>query len=150
LRIGPYALGGVIGVFATQTTGATADPFTSANVGGGVWSRFTLTLDYPHQRIYLMPNASYHTPFTYDRSGLFLIDYNGAVMVLDARVGTPAAAAGLHKGDILVSVDGKPASSYTLAQVRALLSGAPGTAVLLHVRTGSAERDVTLTLRDYV
>ncbi len=148
--IGTFALDGVVAGFSTQHTGALADPFTPANIGGDLWRRFTLTLDYPDYRIFLKPNASYGTPFTYDRSGLFLINYHGGVMVLDARPGTPAAAAGLKKGDFILAVNGKAASAYTLAQLRALLSGAPGTAIRLHVRSGSADRDLTLTLRDYV
>ncbi|MHB8179158.1 MAG: hypothetical protein ACYDA5_10480 [Vulcanimicrobiaceae bacterium] len=42
------------------------------------------------------------------------------------------------------------ASSYTFAQLCALLSGAPGTQVHLDVRSGATGRDVTLTLKDYV
>ncbi len=150
LRVGSFTMHGVVTGFSTQSTGAFADPYTPANIGGGVWNRFTLTLDYPHQRIYLAPNARYGTPFAYDRSGLFIINYHGGVMVLDARAGTPAAVAGLHKGDMLISVDGKSASSYTLPQLRTLFSGPAGTAFSLQVRSGSTERSVTLTLRDYV
>ncbi|HEY9086483.1 MAG TPA: aspartyl protease family protein [Candidatus Tyrphobacter sp.] len=150
LRIGPFTLERVVAGFSTQSTGAFADPYTPANVGGGVWNRFTLTLDYPHQRVYLMPNTGYATPFTNDRSGLFLIDYHGGVMVLDARAGTPAASAGLRKGDMILTVNGKSASSYALPQLRALLSGPTGVVIRLRVRSGAAERDVTLTLRDYV
>jgi hypothetical protein len=150
LTVGPFALNGVVTEFSTQTNGATADPFSPANIGGGVWNRFTLTLDYPHQRIFLQPNASYGTPFTYDRSGLFVIDYRGGVIVLDARPGTPAALAGLKKGDVILSVNGSPSSSMTLLQIRALFTQAAGTAIELRVRSGSTERDVTITLRDYV
>lgn len=150
LHVGPFAFQNVVTGFSTQSTGATADPFTSANVGSGLWNHFTLTLDYPDRRIFLQPNARYATRFIYDRSGLFLIDANGATMVLDARPGTPAAAAGLRKGDIILTVDGKPATSYTLARLRTLFSRSPGTIVRLHVRSGSAEREVDVTLRDYV
>lgn len=150
LQIGPYALQRVVGDFATQTTGATADPFTDANVGGGAWDRFVLTLDYPNERIYLAPNERYGTPFTTDRSGLFLIDYHDSIVVLGVTDGTPAAAAGLHKGDTVVSVNGSSATSYTLAELRELFMSAPGTNVVLHVRSGSTERDVTLKLADYV
>lgn len=150
LTVGAYSFSGVVTGFSTQTTGAFADPFTPANIGSGLWDRFTLTLDYPHQRILLQPNASYGAPFTYDRSGLFIINYSGGVMVLDARAGTPAALAGLKKGDVILSIDGTPASSYTLPQIRALFMRPAGTTVTLRIRTGSTERDVTLTLRDYV
>ncbi len=150
VRVGPFNLRGVVTDFATQTQGATADPFSDANLGGGVWNRFTLTLDYAHERIWLTPNARYGTAFTYDRSGLFLIDYNGGATVLDALAGTPAGNAGIKKGDTLLAVDGKPASAYTLAQLRALFRGAPGTTLHLRIRSAGAERNVDLTLANYV
>lgn len=150
VAIGPYTLSGVVTSFTTQTTGAFADPLGQSNVGGDFWKRFSLTLDYPQQRIYLAPNANYGAPFTYDRSGLFLAAFNGSVVVLAVRAGTPAATAGLAKGDAILSIDGKPASSYTLPQLRALLAEAPGTALHMHIRSGTVERDVTLTLENYV
>jgi hypothetical protein len=150
LQIGPYSLHGVVASFATQTTGATADPFTDANVGGGSWNRFVLTLDYPHERIYLAPNERYGTPFTNDRSGVFLVNYHDSIVVIGVTDGTPAAASGLHKGDIVLTVNGRSATSYTLAELRELFMSAPGTNVMLHVRSGSTERDVTLRLADYV
>lgn len=150
VQIGPFVLHGLVTDFGTQHAGATADPFDPANLGTGAWNRFVLTLDYPQQRIYLEPNARYGTPFTYDRSGLFLIQYRGAITVLDSLAGTPASAAGLKKGDVIVTVDGRSAASYTLAQMRGLFAGAPGTTLHLVVRAGSQERDVTLTLANYV
>ncbi len=150
VSIGPYALNGVVTNFTTQTTGAFADPTGQANLGGDFWKHFTLTLDYPQQRIYLAPNANYTTPFVYDRSGLFLADVNGNFVVVAVRDDTPASTAGLAKGDTILSIDGKPSSSYTLPQLRTLLMGEPGTALQLHVRTGTAERDVTLTLENYI
>ncbi len=151
LQIGPFTLDKVLAEFGTQTTGATADPLTPANIGGGVWNRFTLTLDYPNSRIALAPNVNFTAPFTNDRSGLFLILLGQNVTVLDTRAQTPAVAAGLHKGDVIVSINGKPASAYTLAQVRAMFSQPEGTTYHLEVRSaGGAVHDVTLTLQDYV
>lgn len=150
VTIGPYRLGGVVTAFTTQTTGAFADPFGQSNLGGDFWKHFTLTLDYPQQRIYLVPSARYATPFTYDRSGLFLAEVNGNVVVVAVRDGTPAATAGLARGDVIQTIDGKPASGYTLPNLRLMLEGEPGTMLRLHVRSGTTERDVTLTLANYV
>jgi hypothetical protein len=150
LQIGPFTLAHPTVSFGTQTKGAFANPLLSANLGGEVWKRFTVTFDYPHSAVLLAPNATYGRPFTYDRSGLFLIDNNDAYTVLDARAGTPAAQAGLAKGDVILSVDGAPATNQTLAQLRARFMGTAGTVVRLHVKNASGERDVTLTLRDYV
>ena len=155
-RIASVAFGGftlpeVIGDFTTQTKGAFAAPFIAANVGGNLFRRFTLTLDYAKQTMTLTPNAAFGERDTYERAGLFLLNRDGKYLVLDARPGTPAADAGLVKGDTIVSVDGKPAAGMTLQQVRELFYGVPGTAIRMTV-TGKdgTSRDVIVTLRDYV
>ncbi|MBV8722348.1 MAG: PDZ domain-containing protein, partial [Candidatus Eremiobacteraeota bacterium] len=73
----------------------------------------------------------------------------GKIVVYDVRPGTPAAAAGLVKGDTLVSIDGVPPAS--LQQAREALNGAAGTVLHLQVtgKTGTT-RAVTMTLRDWV
>jgi C-terminal processing protease CtpA/Prc len=151
LQIGPYQISNAIGLFSSSTQGALADPFNSANIGGALLSRFDCTFDYAHQQLLLTKNAQFGAPFSYDRSGLFLIDRNGAYTVLSVLSGTPAAAAGIAQGDAVVTINGAPASSASLAAVRGQLSAAAGTVVHLGVRNAqNAVRDVTLTLADYV
>ncbi|HMF28198.1 MAG TPA: PDZ domain-containing protein, partial [Candidatus Cybelea sp.] len=95
--------------------------------------------------------ARFDTPFSYDRSGLFLIDQNGTYIAISVLPGTPAAAAGVAKGEAIVTINGAPAATQSLAALRALLSSAAGTVVHLGVRNPqNAVRDVTLTLADYV
>jgi len=151
LQIGPYQIPNAVAGFAEQTKGAFADPFNPANVGGATLRRFDVTFDYAHQQLLLAKGADFDAPFNYDRSGIFLIDANGAYTVLSVFPNSPAAAAGLAKGDVILAINGAQASSDSLAAVRALLSQNAGTVVHLHVRGAQgAERDVTLTLADYV
>ncbi|MBV8067298.1 MAG: PDZ domain-containing protein, partial [Candidatus Eremiobacteraeota bacterium] len=149
--IGPYQLPNTVASFTDQTTGDLADPFNPANVGGAIWRRFALTFDYAHQQLWLAKNGNFDQPFNYDRSGLFLIDRDGTYTVLSVLARTPAAAAGMKKGDSILSVNGAPASLESLAALRMQLSAAAGTQVRLHIRGPAGhERDVTLTLADYV
>jgi hypothetical protein len=151
LQIGPYTIANSIASFTAQTKGAFADPFNPANIGGAIWRRFTVTFDYAHDQMLLAKNAEFDAPFSYDRSGLFLIDANGAYTILSVLPGTPAAAANLAKGDVILAVNGAPAPNQSLAQLRALLAGPAGTRVILHIRGPlGRERDATLTLADYV
>jgi hypothetical protein len=151
LQIGPYAIANAIASFGDQSSGAFADPFNPANIGGSIWRRFDLTFDYAHQQLLLARNASFGDPFAYDRSGLFLIDANGAYTVLGVLSGTAAAAAGLAKGDVILDVNGTPASSESLAALRTVLSGSAGTTVNIHIRgPAGRERDATLKLADYI
>jgi hypothetical protein len=151
LQIGPYAIANGIASFASTSDGASAGPFDPANIGGAVWRRFDVTFDYAHQQLLLAKNASFADPPEYDRSGLFLIDGDGAYSILSVLPQTPGSEAGLAKGDVILAVNGAPASNESLAALRALLSGPAGTLVHLHVRgPAGRERDVTLKLADYV
>jgi C-terminal processing protease CtpA/Prc len=82
---------------------------------------------------------------------MFLVNAGGKITLVDARPGTPAAAAGLSKGDVITSIDGRPASAMTLDAVRQYFMQPAGTVLKVGVtsKSGTA-RTVSLTLRDYV
>jgi C-terminal processing protease CtpA/Prc len=85
-----------------------------------------------------------------DRSGLFLIN-NGAITIIDVRPGTPAASAGLVKGESIASVNGMAVSTMTLRAIRDALIGKPGDVVHLVVTSkDGATHNVDITLADYV
>lgn len=148
LSFGGLTLRDLVGDYATQSKGGFAMPFIGANIGGAVWKRFTMTLDYRQLAMTLTPNADFDTSDHWDRSGVFLVN-NAAITIIDVRPGTPAANAGLAKGDVIVSVDGSPGLS--LRQVRELFSAEPGTVEHLVVKSkDGATHDIDLTLKDYV
>ncbi len=148
LSFGGLTLHDLVGDYTTQSKGGLAMPFIGANVGGAVWSRFTMTLDYRQLTMALTPNADFDMRDHWDRSGVFLVN-NGAIAIIDVRPGTPAAHAGLTKGDEILSVNGS--SSLSLRQVRELFSAEPGTVEHLVVKSkDGATHDIDLTLEDYV
>jgi hypothetical protein len=149
LQIGPYTMPNLIGDFSEQEKGAFADPYTAANVGGGVWKRFAVTFDYPNQTMYLAPNAAFSAPDEFDRSGLFMINRDGKPTVLSVRQGTPAALAGLTKGDVITSINGRSTAAMSLLEVRTALAAPAGTRVQLSVTSGTGTKTVNLTLKDY-
>lgn len=146
-----YTLRDVVGDFTSQTKGALAVPFVAANVGGGIFKRFSLTLDYGKQTMALVAGPDVTQPDVYERAGLFLLNRSGKYVVIDARPGTPAAQAGIAKGDTIETIDGKPASSMSLQAVRELFFGAPGTVLQIGlIGKDGGKRTVTLTLADIV
>ncbi|MGB9650335.1 MAG: aspartyl protease family protein [Candidatus Cybelea sp.] len=148
LSFGGLTLRGLVGDYTTQSKGGLAMPFIGGNVGGAVWKRFTMTLDYRQLTMTLTPNADFDASDRWDHSGVFLVN-NGAITIIDVRPGTPAANAGLIKGDAIVSVNGS--SGLSLRQVRELFLAEPGTVEHLVVKgKDGATRDVDLTLEDYV
>jgi hypothetical protein len=151
IGIGDLQLNNLIGDYTVQTEGALAAPFIGANIGGNLLRRFTVTFDYDNATMTLVPNAAFSAPDTYDRSGLFLIKREGSVVVIDSRPGTPAAQAGIVKGDAVVSIDGSPTSGLLLGDIRAMLAKPAGTIVTLQIAgKDGTPRTVKLTLADYV
>ena len=149
--IGEVTLTNLVADYSVQTQGAFAAPFVAANIGGNLLRRFTITFDYRNATMALVPNATLHEPDVYERSGLFLIRHAGSTVVVDARPGTPAASAGIAKGDVIVSIDGSPAGGMSLAQIRDLFSQPAGTVVTLQITGKDAtQRTVKLTLGDYI
>jgi C-terminal processing protease CtpA/Prc len=59
-----------------------------------------------------------------------LLIYNDGIVVYNVRQGTPAAKAGLAKGDVILSIDG--VTPLSLEQVRLALRNPPGT--VLHLQ----------------
>jgi hypothetical protein len=148
LSFGNFTLPNLIGDYTAQTQGALAVPFLGANVGGAVWKRFTMTLDYRALTMTLTPNADFNRPDQWDHSGMFLLN-TGAITIADVRPGTPAAQAGLVKGEVITAVNGSPPQS--LRDVREVFLGAPGTVVHLVVKSkDGTTRNVDLTLAEYV
>jgi hypothetical protein len=140
----------VVADYTSQTRGAFAHGEVGGNVGERVLRRFAVTYDLARGRASFTPNATIDAPDRVDRSGLFLVRRDTVTRVLDVRDGTPAALAGLHAGDELVAVDGRPATAFSLGAIRALLSDARTERVSLRVRDGTGERDVDLALANYV
>jgi len=126
--------------------------YQAGNVGGGLLKRFTVTFDYPQQRLIFEPTPNSGVADVWDRSGLWLNHGPGSngFAVMDVVSGGPGAEAGLRAGDVILSFDGKTGQDLTLADARRLLLGAPGTRIKIRVRGPEGERDATLTLRDLV
>jgi S1-C subfamily serine protease len=98
----------------------------------------------------LEPRADLAAPFPSRRSfGATLLsdgpDFT-IFTVTGVADGSPAQGAGLKKGDVIAAVDGKPASSLRLAEVRKLLSE-DGAHRVLDVRRGGASVTLDFTVR---
>lgn len=78
--------------------------------------------------------------------GLVLTRRFGFLMVVAARPGTPAAAAGVRTGDVVKTIDGRHSRQLAVAVGERLLRGEPGSAVALTLlRASSDPIDLSLT-----
>ena len=71
---------------------------------------------------------------------------NGSVLVIAPIAGTPGARAGILRGDIIVSIEGKKIEKPALDSVVGQLRGKPGTKVTLGFTRPSTGKDFELTI----
>lgn len=124
LTLGPATFPEAIAVFSRDTGGLFAfDGPIHGIVGGDLLRRHTVTFDYANGRMVLEPYPS-PPAFEHDMSGLFLRseapDFR-AIQVMGVTPETPAARAGIHVDDEIVSIDGRKAPKLTLDGARELL-----------------------------
>jgi C-terminal processing protease CtpA/Prc len=92
-------------------------------------------------------NAAFADKVVQDRAGMWIERSSAGITVADVLPKGPAADAGLKRGDIVKTVDGKPVTALTLDALRTRLRGAVGDRVRLTLASG---RTVVVTLRDLV
>jgi hypothetical protein len=151
LRLGTIAINDVVVDMSRQTQGALSYAVPAGNIGSGLLRRFTVTLDYPHQRIHFAPNRRTSTPDSYDRAGLWINREGSAFKVVAVVERSPAALAGVAEGDVILAVNGIRSVAISLADLRSGWAELPpGTEVKLLLRRESVERVVAFRLRDLI
>lgn len=152
LAIGPYTLPHIATGFSLAESGAFADPNRAGLIGGEVLRRFTVIFDYGNQVMILEPNGDYDDPFPYDLSGLTLInlgDQFNQFMVFGARENSPADQAGVRKDDLILTVDGRPASEFTLYELRQYFTQG-NISVTLQLQRGDEQVEAILQLEPLI
>ncbi len=149
LKVGSVEVKGPLTALSTSTAGSDAVAELAGNIGGGVLKRFVATFDYEHTTMYLKPVAGTVADLdTFDRSGLWINKDAQGFKVVDVTEKAPGAQAGLAKDDIITAVNGKPATSIALPDLRKMLRNeAPGKVVTFAVKD---KGDVKVTLRDLI
>jgi len=135
----------------TDKGGAAEAARTAGNIGGDILKRFTVVLDYAHQKLWLEPNALNMQRETFDRSGLWIgRAADGGISVIDVVAGSAAATSGIQVGDEILSVNGKNAKDVALYELRDQFKDAVGTRFTLHIKSKHGERTAALALADQV
>jgi predicted aspartyl protease len=116
-------------------------------IGVEVWRRFTVTFDFARCRLLLRPNTALADPFDETLTGLGTFWEGPGLdrcVVRETLEGSPAAAAGLNPGDVIIEVDGRPSSEFRAARMRRYYQSSAGRPVILRIiRDG---RELTCTI----
>jgi hypothetical protein len=105
-------------------------------VGGEILSRFKVTFDFPRENLYLRRNGAFKKRFYYNMSGLTL-KAKGAKLetfeITDVREKSPGEKADIQPGDLIIKINGIPATSLDLNQMNAFFNLRPGKRISLEL-----------------
>jgi len=148
-QIGGYQVAGPLAAFVQGKGPGLDDAQVAGEIGGGMLRRFTLTLDYARQVAIFDANSEIRTDDHEEMSGISLAaggpDLKRFEVVL-VRPGSPAADAGVQKGDVIAGVDDEAAADMTLSAVRGLFHQVGHKYKLVIDRNGTT-KTVNITMR---
>ena len=147
-RIGPYSISSPV-IGATLESAGFENRADAGTIGAAILRQFTLTLDYPRNRILLEPNGSYGEPAGEDLSGLWAVAHGEDFSVAMARFvipDSPAARAGVQVNDLILAVDGVPVSELRLSGVFDLLRTGAGSTRVLRIDRGGEFFEIPVRL----
>jgi len=122
LKLGPYRFRNVPTYVFDDVYNVTSYPYLGGLIGNDILRRFNSIINYEKRDIYLVPNSHYRDPFDYSYSGIELYFVNGMIEIGDVARGSPAEAAGLKEGDVVVAVNNN--FSQSLNQYKITLQSA--------------------------
>jgi hypothetical protein len=105
IKLGPYRFRNVPVYIFDDEFNVTSYPYLGGLLGNDILRRFNIILNYERGDIYLTPNSKYRDPFDYSYSGIELYFVDNLIIVGDVAKGSPAEAAGIKEGDVVISVN---------------------------------------------
>lgn len=152
LEFGDLRIRNATVTFAQDTAGALASADFDGIIGGELLRRFTVIFDPQRRRLLLEPNRHFNEPYEHNMSGIGLrAEGRGGASLTIHRIiaGSPAQEAGLRAGDELESIDGRPASGFTLDALYEMFKK-EGREYVFRVRRGSVTLRARIRLRRLV
>jgi S1-C subfamily serine protease len=111
---------------SVNVKGAYASPNFSGTIGETIFRRYHVFLDYAHSRIIFEPTAETQLPFPERKTYGLTILASGSDLhtytVTAVRPGSQAEKDGFEKADVISALNGKPASQFTLGDLREQLT----------------------------
>jgi hypothetical protein len=148
--IGPFALAGeTVSYYGPAERGSEYTRAVAGVYGQPLLSRFNATYDYRRGKVWLEPLGE-AAAMPANRAGVLVARATpgGPLSVAAVAPGAPGAEAGLKPGDVIQSIDGRPAAAFSRADAQARFLQPVGTVVTLTVGDGATP--ASLTLRELV
>ena len=122
-------------------------------LGNQILEKFSIIFDFQHAKVYLKANKNFDKPMNYDKSGLVIISGGKDLQeyyLANVMPGSPAAEAGLHPDDQLLSINGIPAGFLSLGSIQSKLQKEEGKRITLKVRRGGKKYKFQFLLKSLI
>lgn len=106
-------------------------------LGNDILSRFKVIMDFRNVKMYIKKNRYFKNDFQYDKSGLIIIaggENAQTFTILDVLPNSPAADAGLLRGDEILSVNGRGTGWFTLLSLARKFQGKENKQIKLKIK----------------
>ena len=146
IQLGRFTIQNPVAIFFQDKQGVMASPEFDGVIGSEILRRFKVIFDYSRQQMILEPNRYFSEAYEHDMAGMLLVTEGTGFRVRQLIENSPATAAGLHEGDVISAINGKPASALTLEQLR-LMFMREGRSYLLSIKRGEQQIEITIKMR---
>lgn len=155
VSLGSFSQQGVITYFQELDSTLNLEYLNHRNglIGNILLSRFQVILDYQNGQMWLKPSRTFREEYIYDRSGLSIIATGNrfnTFVVQNVLPGSPAAEAGVLRGDEIVHLRGTPIAFFSLEDIQRILQKKPGKKIRMVVKRDGQRYTKTLVLRDLI
>lgn len=145
VRLGSIETGGRVFEDVLCLFGELPAPLSMPLVGTGFLSRFTVTIDYPRDEMFLVSRGEVDVPGAIFTTGLNIdVDDAGRIVVKGVWAGSPANEAGVESGDVIAAFEGATASNANSIELIELLENDRVTSVALELDRGGTSSIMTL------
>jgi hypothetical protein len=158
LQIGDFTLNNVITSFPDPNT--LIDTLKSGVVvarngaiGGEILRRFTVTYNFPGEKLYLKKNSYFKKNFYFTLSGLTIKAIGARLNVFeitDVRENSTSYYAGVKVGDRIISINGISGEDLDLTVINALLNLKPGKKITILVERGGNKERIQFKLESLI
>lgn len=148
-EVGTWIAPDTIAELSRSKLAGTDDPKLAGVIGGAMLRRFTVVFDYPHQQIIFEANSHLKDYDEEDKSGIAVIASGPGLKtfeIVHVVPGSPAAAAGIHAGDVIAGINDEAAADMTLGSVRDMFRQVGHTYKIL-IQRGDQTKQVSIQMR---
>lgn len=125
----------------------------NGNLGSDVLKRFTVILDYPHNKLTLIPNSRFKEPFNYNLAGFEIttpLPGTNIYIVSNVIKDSPANKVGLEAGDQILFINGQECKELRLSEILDLIDSRPGRRIRMKLKRNQQVFDVNFVLQSRI